>query len=56
MFWRYAVPLIIAGIFAMILLGWAVMYWRSRRDVIEDQEFEREVMEHEKRMEDDGQR
>lgn len=50
MFWRYVVPLLIMGVFALLLLGWGIAYWRSRRDVLEDQEFEREVMNHEKEM------
>jgi hypothetical protein len=56
MFWRYGVPLIIALVFALLLLGWGIAYWRSRRDTVDDQEFEREVMEHERKMEerDDG--
>jgi len=48
--WRYAPYFIIAGLFAMILLGWCVYYWRHRRDTLDDQEFEREVMDHEKKM------
>lgn len=50
MFWRYVVPLIIAGVFALLLLGWALAYWRDRRSMKEDQDFEREVMEHERRL------
>jgi hypothetical protein len=50
MFWRYGVPLIIALVFALLLLGWGIAYWRSRRDVVEDKEFEQETMEHERQM------
>lgn len=55
MFWRYGVPLIIAGVFALLLLGWGLAYWRDRKSMKEDQDFEREVMEHERkyREEDD---
>jgi len=31
MFLRYGVPLIIAGVFACLLLGWGVAYWMDRR-------------------------
>lgn len=31
MFWRFAVPLIIAGVFAMVLIGWAVAYHWDRK-------------------------
>lgn len=31
MFLRYAVPLIIAGVFACLLLGWGVAYWADRQ-------------------------
>jgi hypothetical protein len=56
MFWRYGVPLIIAGVLAMLLLGWAIAYWWDRRSTEADQEFEREVMEHEKEMGRDNDR
>jgi hypothetical protein len=31
MFWRFVVPLIIAGVFASLLFGWALAYWHDRR-------------------------
>jgi len=31
MFWRYGVPLIIAGVFACLLIGWAVAFWWDRK-------------------------
>jgi len=31
MFLRYGVPLIIAGVFACLLAGWAVAYWYDRK-------------------------
>jgi hypothetical protein len=31
MFWRYGVPLIICGVFASLLIGWAVAYWYDRK-------------------------
>lgn len=51
--WRYAIWFIIIGLMAMLLIGYAIVYWRNRRDTLEDQDFEREVMEHERKMRDD---
>jgi len=31
MFMRYGVPLIIAGVFACLLIGWAVAYWYDKK-------------------------
>lgn len=31
MFVRVVVPMIIAGVFAALLIGWAVAYWYDRR-------------------------
>lgn len=31
MFFRYGVPLIIAGVIACALLGWAVAWWYDKR-------------------------
>lgn len=50
--WRQAVWLIIIALMAGGLLTWCIWYWRKRKDVEDDQAFEREVMEHEKRMEE----
>lgn len=52
--WRYAIWFIIIGLMTMVLLGWCVFYWRSRRDEIEDQEFEKARMEHEEKMRKDS--
>jgi preprotein translocase subunit SecF len=42
MFLRVGVPLIIAGVFTSLLIGWAVAYWYDRKARREDAERERE--------------
>lgn len=49
--WRYAIWFIIIALLSGALAGWAIWYWRHRKDIEDDQAFEREVMEHEKNME-----
>ena len=46
MFWRYAVPLLIAGVFACLLFGWAVAYWHERRSDERRREEERAMREY----------
>jgi high-affinity Fe2+/Pb2+ permease len=38
MFWRYVVPLIIAGVFAALLIGWAVAWWYDRKQEKEEEQ------------------
>ena len=52
--WRYVPWFIIIGMMACVLVGWCFYYWRSRRDEIENQEFERARMEHEEKMRRDS--
>jgi hypothetical protein len=48
MFWRFGVPLIIFGVLAVVLLGWAVAYAWERRHREDEAEVNRR-MEEEKR-------
>jgi ligand-binding sensor protein len=52
MFWRYAVPLIIAGVFACILIGWVVIgRWQERMN-----EEERIMQEQERKWREEDER
>jgi hypothetical protein len=45
MFWRYAVPLIIAAVFASLLFGWALAYWHDRKSREQERLYEEKMDE-----------
>jgi Mg2+/citrate symporter len=49
MFWRYAVPLLIAGVFASLLLGWAIAYWHDRRSKEREREEDEAMRDYEEK-------